>query len=207
MNFLELFSGSAIFSRTAALRGHSTKTLDFEAVYSPDICKDILDFKPSDLPDGWIPDVIWASPECACFSVASIGTHWWEYSPKTEEAKQAIRFVKTTVNVINDLKPKRFFVENPRGMLRKLDLVPGRLQTVSYCRYGDTRMKPTDIWTNSSWVGRPMCNNGNPDHQSAPRGSRTGTQGISGKFERAVLPLELCTEIIMHLESELQHTS
>ena len=32
--------------------------------------------------------------------------------------------------------------------------------TVWYCKYGDDRAKPTDIWTNSkTWKPRPMCKN------------------------------------------------
>ena len=38
--------------------------------------------------------------------------------------------------------------------------------TVTYCQYGDTRMKPTDLWCSDSlfqqWTPRPMCKNGDP---------------------------------------------
>ena len=53
--------------------------------------------------------------------------------------------------------------------------------TVTYCQYGDKRMKPTDIWTNHpNPKFKPMCKNGDPCHEKAPRGSRSGTQGIKG---------------------------
>ena len=72
-------------------------------------------------------------------------------------------------------------MENPRGVLRKLDVVKGLPKhTVWYCTYGDDRAKPTDIWTNDLfWTPRPVCKNGNKDchHVPAPRGSRTGRQG------------------------------
>jgi hypothetical protein len=58
-------------------------------------------------------------------------------------------------------------------------------------------MKPTDIWTNSTkWIPRAMCKNGAPCHVAAPRGSRTGTQGLKGAYERSKIPNQLCIEIL-----------
>ena len=69
--------------------------------------------------------------------------------------------------------------------------------TVTYCQYGDTRMKPTDIWTNHPNPRfKPPCKNGDPCHVSAPRGASTGTQGIKGRIMRAVIPQELCEHIV-----------
>jgi intein/homing endonuclease len=67
------------------------------------------------------------------------------------------------------------------------------------CKYGDDRAKPTDIWTNSTtWTPRPICHNGNKEchHQPAPRGSKTGTQGRKGSYERSKIPEQLCMEIL-----------
>ena len=67
--------------------------------------------------------------------------------------------------------------------------------TVTYCQYGDTRMKPTDIWTNHpNPKFKPICKNGDGCHISAPRGSRTGTQGLRGSKERSIIP-ENCVNI------------
>ena len=42
-----------------------------------------------------------------------------------------------------------WIIENPRGKLRKLEIVKDLPRTtVTYCQYGDIRMKPTDLWTN-----------------------------------------------------------
>lgn len=69
--------------------------------------------------------------------------------------------------------------------------------TVTYCKYGDTRMKPTDIWTNHrNPQFLPMCHNGDPCHVSAPRGAKTGTQGLKGSKERSVIPPKLCEHIV-----------
>lgn len=51
------------------------------------------------------------------------------------------------------------------------------------------RMKPTDLWTNNfNWIPRSMCKNGDPCHEKAPRGSKTGTQGIDGARDRSIIP-------------------
>ena len=77
--------------------------------------------------------------------------------------------------------------------------------TVWYCQYGDKRAKPTDIWTNNlyslfnqnGWKPRPECWNGRKGcHESAPRGSKTGTQGKKGSYERSKIPDELCVEVL-----------
>lgn len=57
-------------------------------------------------------------------------------------------------------------------------------------------MKPTDIWTNlKEWKPKQACKNGNKCHVSAPRGSRTGTQGIKGAINRSIIPQEIFHEI------------
>lgn len=69
--------------------------------------------------------------------------------------------------------------------------------TISYCQYGDERMKPTDIWTNHPNPNfKPMCKNGDKCHVSAPRGSKTGTQGRKGSVERSLIPSQLCDYVV-----------
>ena len=58
-------------------------------------------------------------------------------------------------------------------------------------------MKPTDIWTNHSNPNfKPICHNADKCHESAPRGSKTGTQGLKGAKERSVIPEKLCDYIV-----------
>lgn len=102
------------------------------------------------------------------------------------------------LKVIEELNPKYFFIENPRGGFRKMNFIQDVPRyTVTYCQYGDTRMKPTDIFTNHENPNfKPMCKNGAPCHVSAPRGSKTGTQGIKGKVDRSRIPKALCEHIV-----------
>jgi len=195
---LELFSGTESFSKEARAKGYRAFTVDFDASFNPDYATDIMEFDPGRVP--FRPTIIWASPPCQCFSVAAIGRNWnKDGTPKREEARHAMEVVAHTIEIINYFSPKYWYLENPRGMLRKLAVVrdlPVR-RTVTYCQYGDTRMKPTDIWTNNmQWNPRPACSNGDDCHEAAPRGARTGTQGLKGAKARAVVPPELCRELL-----------
>lgn len=203
MKILELFAGSRSFSKNAEkIGGYDVFTSDIEPFEKIDYVTNILDFDVNVVP--FKPDIIWASPPCTGFSVAAIGYHWDggknAYKPKTETAKLGIEIVKKTIEIINHFKPKYWYIENPRGVLRKLDFMQElHRKTVTYCQYGDNRMKPTDIWTNNiAWNPKPMCKNGDLCHEPAPRGSRTGTQGRKNAYERSKVPDELCTEIILN---------
>ena len=206
MKVLELFAGSRSFSKVAQKYGFDTYTTDIEPFDGIDQVCDIFNFNSFKMArDFGIPDIIWASPPCTTFSVASIGHHWkggkQAYIPKTKEATLGIRIVIKTWLIIKTAKiinPNLIYiVENPRGLLRKIDLIPHNPKTAWYCQYGDDRAKPTDLWTNLDWNPK-TCKNGNPDchHQPAPRGSRTGTQGLKNAYERSKVPEKLCEEII-----------
>lgn len=203
MNTVELFSGTKSFSKVAKLLGHSTLTVDNDKSLEPDICVDILEYMPNCV------DIIWASPPCQGFSVAVIGRNWnKDYTPKTDSAKLAMKLAMRTIEIIEIIKPKYWFIENPRGMLRKMPFMEqfllrqgGVRNTISYCQYGDTRQKPTDIWTNlKEWIPKPICKPGSSCHVAAPRGSRTGTQGLKGAKERGVIPSALFEEIFKFIK-------
>jgi hypothetical protein len=147
-----------------------------------------------------------------------------EYIPKRETTKRSIEWVKKTIRIIEELQPKFWFIENPRGMLRKQPFMKDLFRrTVTYCKYGMPYQKATDIWTNCiDWSPRPKCSAGDPCHVRAPRGSRLGIQGVDGLrknrqqkhidtsrlrdtsvdavVRRAVVPPELCEEIIKACE-------
>ena len=204
MKVLELFAGSRSISKVAEEFGYKTYTTDYEPFDKINQVCDIFDFSIDKMLDEFgKPDIIWASPPCTYFSVSSIGHHWnKDHTPKTKEAVLGVKIVERTNWIIKMLNPKWFYIENPRGKLRKLDVItkePYFRKTVTYCSYGEDRMKPTDIWTNNfNWLPKNMCFNGNADchHQPAPRGSRTGTQGMANAYEKSKVPEELCKEII-----------
>lgn len=197
MNILELFAGSRSFSKVAENNNHNVFTTDINNFEKIDYVVDILDFDINKVP--FKPDIIWASPPCTTYSIAAIYHHRPKNKPLSDFAIKSDNMIKKTLEIIKILKPKYWFIENPRGMLRKMDFMQniGIRNTVTYCQYGDKRMKPTDIWTNNvNWIPKKMCKNGMPCHESAPRGSRTGTQGLKGNYLRSQIPQELCLEIL-----------
>lgn len=201
MKVLELFAGSRSIGKEAIKLGMEVFSSDINNFEGIDYVVNILDFDYSKVP--FIPDIIWASPPCTGFSVAALGHHWTggkgAYIPRTDTAKLGIKLAQKTIEIIKHYNPKYFFIENPRGVLRKMPFMQEfKRNTVTYCQYGDSRMKPTDIWTNSDvWLPKPMCKNGSPCHEAAPRGSKTGTQGLKGAYERSIIPASLCKEVLL----------
>ena len=204
---LELFAGSRSVGNVAESLGYDVFSSDVNDFYKIDYVVDILNFDIKKVP--FKPDVILASPPCTYFSVASIGKHWnKDHTPKSKNALLGVEFVQKTIDIIKELKPKFWYIENPRGKLRKLQVVKGLPRTtITYCSYGDNRMKPTDIWSNNifdmfnekGWKPKPMCYNGNIKchHEAAQRGSITGTQGLKGNYNRSKVPVELCLDILI----------
>ena len=200
MIIYDFFAGTGSATKAFEDDGHTVIKVELDPYFEANE-RDILGLTANGLIGKYgRPDFIWASPPCQTFSVASIGRHWTiDKKPKSIEAKVAIELVTHTINLIKALKPVYgFIIENPRGMLRKQQVMaelPRR--TVTYCQYGDFRMKPTDLWGYvDNWISRPACKNGDKCHQSARRGSTSGTQGIKGAKSRSMIPYELGKEIL-----------
>ena len=205
MKVLELFAGTRSIGKAFEEKGHEVFSVEWDKSFENiDLYKNIYELSAKEILDKFgKPDVIWASPDCSSYSIAAISHHRkreenGNLAPVSEYAKFCDRVNQHTLNLIMTLSPKYWFIENPRGGMRKMDFMHGLPRyTVTYCQYGDTRMKPTDIWTNHPDPKfKPMCKNGDPCHEKAPRGSRTGTQGLNGSKERSVIPVELCRHIV-----------
>ena len=202
-NLLELFAGSRSVGKVGEELGMNVFSVDWQMFEGINLAIDIGKMKKEYVP--FVPDVVWASPDCTTYSIAACSTHRENsIEPKTDYAKKCDQVNVHFIGLIKDwlnINPNMvFFIENPRGMLRKMPFMQEfERHTIWYCQYGDDRAKPTDIWTNSNdWIPRPQCKNGNPNchHQPAPRGSKTGTQGRKGSYERSKIPRELCLEVL-----------
>lgn len=205
MKVLELFAGTRSIGKAFEAKGHEVFSVewnkDFEKI---DLYADIGTLTSDDIISRFgHPDVIWASPDCTTYSVAAISHHRRKnengnLEPITEYAKFCDSVNAHVIDLIKELNPKYYFIENPVGGLRKMDFMQELPRyTVTYCQYGERRQKPTDIWTNHPDPRfKPPCKRGASCHESAPRGSRTGTQRLKNAVEKARIPNLLCEHIV-----------
>lgn len=205
MKILELFAGTRSIGKIFEAVGHEVYSIEWDKKHeSIDWYADISKIQANDILARFgKPDVIWASPDCTSYSVAAISHHRTKEADgnllaKSEYASFCDLTNQHVLKLIRDLNPKLYFIENPRGGLRKMRFMKNLPRhTVTYCQYGDIRMKPTDIWTNHPDPQfKQPCKNGAPCHVAAPRGSRTGTQGIKDSVDRSRIPEKLCEHIL-----------
>lgn len=209
LRVLDLFAGTGSSTQAFVDRGHEVVSVEINPEQTPTVVADLFDLTAADLVERFGPfDFVWASPPCTAFSVGSIGHHWEGDSrgarPRTQAAVDSQRLVAHTVRMLIEIDPAYgWLMENPRGMLRKLPVVRGLPRsTVTYCQYGDVRMKPTDIWGGvCGWLPDRRCERGSSCHEAAPRGSRTGTQGIKGAVDKARVPYLLSHEVADRVEA------
>jgi len=218
MKVLELFAGSRSIGKVAEELGYQVFSVDINNFKNIDLVKDIELLNKNDIP--FKPDVIWASPPCTTYSVAAIGHHRDMGKPKSEFAEKSDRLMINTLKIIKEFNCI-YFIENPRGYLRKMPFMKGLPRTtIWYCQYGDFRAKPTDIWSNhivslfnsNGWIPRPECFNNNKKchHESSPRGETIkklkqqgiirgygGTSRLKNNYERSKIPYQLCKEILI----------
>ena len=210
---LELFAGTRSIGKAFEEKGHEVFSVewnrDFENI---DLYKDISQLTAEEIIKLFgSPDIIWASPDCTSYSVAGISYHrrknkeTGDLIPISDYAKFCDGVNKHVIELIKTLNPKYYFIENPRAGLRKMEFMKDLPRyTVTYCQYGDTRQKATDIWTNHpNPKFKPVCKNGDPCHEKAPRGSKTGTQGLKNSIERSKIPYLLCRHIVEICEEEI----
>lgn len=202
MDVLDLFSGLGGFSQAFKDRGHNVVRVDNEERFNPDICIAINELVPYNILIN--PDVILASPPCECFSVASIGHHWTNRYPDSKTL-EAIDLIKHTLNLIYTIRPKFWFLENPRAMLRTI--IGNPPVTVYFAQYGENRLKPTDIWGRhpKGFKDMQITDKTLLDYEKAPRGSRTGTQGIKTREDRAKIPYKLSLTICKLCERDIKN--
>lgn len=218
LRVLDLFAGLRGWSDPFAARGHQTLTVEYDYSFEGiDLYRDILNIDAGNIIRAWRAkyetyerfDIILASPPCTAFTTMTMGRNWEhgrETRPRTHIAEIGAALVRKTRELIQDLGPSYYIIENPRARLRTLDLIDDLPRaTVWYCRYGEERAKPTDLFGifPPSWTPRDACHNGNPDHTAAPRGSYTGTQGGVRGDIAAKIPHALATEVCDAVEHDI----
>lgn len=211
---MELYSGTECISNAFRKHGHECFTVDWDKQFPSSLHIDIKDLTAERiLKEFGKPDVVWIGTDCTSYSVAAVGRHrrknevTGNLDPISDYAKQSDANNIHCLELIKELKPKYWFIENPRGCLRKMTFMQNLPRyTITYCRYGGVEdengvvhkyMKPTDIWTNHPNPRfKEPCHNGDKCHESAPRGSKTGAQGMKNAIWRSKYPKELCEHIV-----------
>jgi hypothetical protein len=220
MKVLELFAGTRSIGKEFEKAGHEVFSVEWGKDFTDiDWCVDIENVTAYEIKRRFGDvDVIWASPDCTTYSIAGISHHRYQevsgnLAPYSEYAIKCDRVNMNLLKLIEELDPKYYFIENPRGGFRKMDFVQDLPRyTVTYCQYYNRndyahltdaesenmrRMKPTDIFTNHPNPNfKPICKNGMPCHVTARRGAKTGTQGIKSKIDKSTIPSELCKHIV-----------
>lgn len=155
---LELFSGSGTVSKVFKNHGWTAISLDNrkrKGVCEPDIRKDILQLDRLELPEKI--HAIWASLPCDVWSYAAGAFNWTkDGQPKTEKCQTHILILNKLMQLIDEIGPDIFFIENPRGRLRHykpfiswLEKHHAVTKTITLSSYGFKTTKPTNIFTNA----------------------------------------------------------
>lgn len=200
-NTLELFSWSCSFSKVRKINWDKIYTVDIEKKFKPDLVKDILKLEQEDLPKNI--DILWLSPPCTTFSIAGYWYHFKDWKP-SKKFKIWLKILDKTIKLLSEIKPKYWYLENPRWLMRKYieDIfnkywILRKRVTITYCQYWLDYMKPTDIWTNNdNWKARLMCKNWDKCHVSAPRCSQKWLASVKAGINRSKIPSNLFFELI-----------
>lgn len=150
-------------------------------------------------------------------------------APKSDGALTAQAIVEHTLKLLDALEPTAWVMENPSGMMKRLDvLAPYPYRSISYCKFGMPYRKRTDLWLGGELEnivlpgpcdtdyrpqrfttlddGRVFVIDRTTDqacHEAAPRGAKTGIQGLASAADRALVPRELSRRVREHVEAKL----
>jgi site-specific DNA-cytosine methylase len=159
-------------------------SVDNEDKFDPSFCVDIRKWDyEKELAEkygkGVRFDIVWASPPCTEYSLAkSVGVR---------DFKTADAIVKKCLKIIDALKPRKWYMENPStGYLHKRTFMRAQERFINeccYCRYGRDFKKPTHIWTNVR-CSLKVCNQQTPckwkrARNSHPVASQSGPNNMT----------------------------
>lgn len=154
---IDLCSGLGGFSAAFVDAGWEVVTVDIDAKFNPTVCADVRSLSSVDIEKVtklgsfklYEKVVVLASPPCERFSIAN--SNW----PQTG-IRKALEIVGAVIELIIEIKPNYWCLENPKGRLRWFLGAPPH--SVKLSDYGHRRtvqggklrrpFKPTDLWSN-----------------------------------------------------------
>ena len=212
MKLLDLFTGTGSIAKVARELGYEVVSLDIDPKCNPDICADITEFdyqsqfEPGDF------DIVWASPPCETFSCArkcNIGRRVNGELMTAERLHQdmeniGVPILRKTQELIQYLKPKAWFIENPYTGKMK-EYIAEKPIIVDYCMFGYDYRKRTAVWSNLVLESK-MCDRthliDNKHRMTAIGSSKTqpGQGGSRSKGGRYSVPADLVRYLLAKYE-------
>lgn len=137
MKVLELFAGTRSIGKAFEAAGHKVYSVEWDKSFENiDLYADILTVTADDILRKFgHPDVICASPDCATFSIAAISHHrrknpaTGNLDPVSDYAKFCDKVDRHVLDLIRELRPTYWFIENPRGGYERWNGCRGCLAT------------------------------------------------------------------------------
>ena len=159
MRALVLFRGTGSIDQALERCGFQVDSLDIDPKCNATWTADILEWDAwKDMAPGRY-SFVWASPPCVQYSRARTTAR----TPRNLELADSI--VQRTLEIIQELAPKAWMLENPQtGLLKTREFMQGYpFVDVTYCKYSDgtrwTYKKQTRLWgVLPPFVPRPICN-------------------------------------------------
>lgn len=145
---LVLFSGTNSIEKVFNFFNNECRGVDIDKRFEPYYNVDILTWDYKKELKEWRPDYIHASPVCTEFSkMKNINTcegHKRDLKKGTEFVLKTLEIIEYCKGLNKDLK---YTIENPKGIMRKLDIMKKyKMVETSYCKYDYPYKKDTDFW-------------------------------------------------------------
>lgn len=130
MKILELFAGTRSIGKAFEKHGHEVFSVEWDRSFKDiDLYEDVGQITADDILERFgHPDVIWASPDCTSYSIAGIGHHRTKnyetgnLDAVSDYAKFCDKVNKHVLELIKELNPQYWFIENPRGGVTQDDI-------------------------------------------------------------------------------------
>jgi site-specific DNA-cytosine methylase len=163
---LELFCGTKSVGKVFETAGYEVISLDYNAKFNATHTEDILTWDYHQYSPDYF-DVIWASPDCRTWSLATHGKYRTKqsiYGLNNIYQEQAIlgnNMVLRVIEILTYFKCKSWFIENPKALMVHFPPLKEFIKeqnaynsVVYYGNYNDWGFpKPTHIWSNMPlWV-------------------------------------------------------
>lgn len=158
---LELFCGTKSVGKIFENVGYDVISLDYNPKFNATHVEDFLTWNYKQYNPHYF-DVIWASPDCRTWSLASGGKYrtknniYGLNNDYQEQATQANNMILKLIEIIKYFKCKAWFIENPKALLVHYpplkEFVEEQNANVGLVYYGNYNdwgcFKPTYIWSN-----------------------------------------------------------